>query len=50
MSVYREGNVTFALVSWMIRLQVDLLRVLVLVVIPGVVSLSYQDFDGLGEN
>lgn len=50
MSVYRDGSITFALVRWMIRLQVGLLRVLVLVVVPGLVSLSYQDFNGLGEN
>lgn len=50
MPVYREGNITRELVSRMMRLQADLLRVLVLAVVPGVITLSYQDFGGLGEN
>jgi len=43
-SAYRQGNITIALISWLIRLQVDLLRILLLVVVLGVASLSYHDF------
>lgn len=49
MSLYREGNTIFAVITWMIKLQVYL-TVLLLVVAPGLLSLSYKDFDALGKN
>lgn len=47
MSVHRQGNAIFATITWMIKLY---LTVLLLVVAAGLLSLSCKDFDVLGEN
>lgn len=48
MSAYRQGNAIFAMITWMIKLWVYL--TVLLVVASGLLSLSYKDFDALGEN